>query len=130
MANAKFKKGQEVYGFFANFSDGSVSFRKYIVHSCGVKQMYLNRVDDGSMAEFKVRAHNYGDFELCADVADPIANAFTRSAASIAGYIAYWNSKLTGSDGSTAWSTHEQGKETARHQIAKYEACVPQAFAK
>lgn len=124
MANAKFKKEQEVYAFFKNDNDGSVIVRKFIVDSCGAKRMHLRRLDDGSMAEFRAYAP-YNEFEACADVADPQAHALQLSAQCIARMVKYWNDKLTGADGSTAWCDSESGRKIARDNIAKYEAAVP-----
>lgn len=124
MANAKFKKEQEVYAFFANHNDGSVRVHKYVVDSCGAKRMHLRRTDDGSMAQFRATAP-YNDFEACADVADSQAHALALSAACISQMVKYWNDKLTGADGSTAWSESESGRKIARENIAKYEAAVP-----
>lgn len=124
MAKAKFSKGQEVYRFASWDDKGTFSVRKYVVNSCGARQMHLRRVDDGSNAEFRAYAPFTG-FELVSDVADPTARALEYAAAYIARMKAYWEAKLTGSDGSTAWSDSEAGRKIARKQIALFTAAKP-----
>lgn len=78
MTKPEFKKDQLVNVYFGSFDTAAVTYRTYRVAACGLKQMHLVRVDDGSNAEFRVSAPFRGERRYydtqCASV-DPVEHA-------------------------------------------------------
>lgn len=78
MTKPEFKKGQLVNVYYGGFETAAVTYRTYRVAACGLKQMHLVRVDDGSNAEFRFSAPFRGERRWhdaqCASV-DPVQHA-------------------------------------------------------